>query len=85
MNKLISIEEAVSKVKDGDTIMVGGFGLVGAPLTLIEGLIHKDVKNLTVISNNLGEPGRGLGIVVNQNKIKKGKANIIVLFCPVDG
>lgn len=66
------IQEVLSCIKDGDTIMVGGFGLVGAPLTLIEGLIHKDVKNLTVISNNLGEPGRGLGIVVNQNKIKKG-------------
>ena len=66
------IQEVLSCIKDGDTIMVGDFGLVGAPLTLIEGLIHKDVKNLTVISNNLGEPGRGLGIVVNQNKIKKG-------------
>src|SRR4051794_36402322 len=66
------IQDALSCIKNGDTIMVGGFGLVGAPLTLIDGLIKKDVKDLTIISNNLGESGKGLGILLNQNKIKKG-------------
>ncbi|WP_020007702.1 CoA transferase subunit A [Salinicoccus albus] len=67
-----SVEESLEQVKDSDTIMVGGFGLVGAPLTLVEGLTKKDVKGLTIISNNLGEKNRGLGILLNQGKIDKG-------------
>lgn len=51
--------------------MVGGFGLVGAPLTLIEGLTGKDVDGLTIISNNLGEAGEGLGVLLRQRKIQK--------------
>ncbi|ETI65865.1 CoA transferase subunit A [Neobacillus vireti] len=65
------IHDALSCIKNGHTVMVGGFGLVGAPLTLIDGLTKKDVKDLTIISNNLGESGKGLGILLNQNKIKK--------------
>ncbi|MFJ7678617.1 CoA transferase subunit A [Peribacillus sp. NPDC097198] len=66
------LQEALSCVESGQTILVGGFGLVGAPLTLIEGLTKKDVKDLTIVSNNLGEAGKGLGILLNQNKIRKG-------------
>lgn len=66
------IQDALSCIKSGHTVMVGGFGLVGAPLTLIDGLTKKDVNELTIISNNLGESGKGLGILLNQNKIKKG-------------
>lgn len=62
---------ALEKVKSGDTIMVGGFGLVGAPLTLIDGLVEKDVRDLTIVSNNLGEQGKGLGILLQQKKVKK--------------
>jgi 3-oxoacid CoA-transferase subunit A len=67
-----NIQEVLSCVESGDTLLVGGFGLVGAPLTLIDGLIEKDVRDLTIVSNNLGESGKGLGAVLNQNKIKKG-------------
>jgi 3-oxoacid CoA-transferase A subunit len=66
------VQEALACVDSGQTILVGGFGLVGAPLTLIDGLIHKDINELTIVSNNLGESGKGLGILLNQNKIKKG-------------
>src|SRR5699024_1499807 len=73
MNKTIyDIQDALSYIKSGDTLLVGGFGLVGAPLTLIDGLTKKDVRNLTIVSNNLGESGKGLGVLLNQNKIKKG-------------
>ncbi|WP_336866474.1 CoA transferase subunit A [Peribacillus frigoritolerans] len=65
------IEAALSCVKNGHTLMVGGFGLIGAPLTLIDGLAKKDVTGLTVISNNLGEKGKGLGVLLSQKKIKK--------------
>ncbi|OAH61306.1 CoA transferase subunit A [Domibacillus aminovorans] len=66
-----NIEDALSCVEDHHIVMVGGFGLIGAPLTLIDGLTKKDVKGLTIISNNLGEAGKGLGILLTQNKIKK--------------
>lgn len=73
MNKVKdNIQEVLSVLKDGDTILVGGFGLIGAPLSLVEGLTKKDVKNLTIVSNNLGEAGKGLGKVLNQGKIAKG-------------
>lgn len=67
-----NIQEVLSVLKDGDTILVGGFGLIGAPLSLVEGLIEKDVKGLIVVSNNLGEAGKGLGKLLNQGKIAKG-------------
>lgn len=63
--------EALSCVESGHTIMVGGFGLVGGPLTLIDTLVELDVTGLTIISNNLGEKGQGLGKLLNQNKVKK--------------
>ena len=67
-----SIQDALTAVKDGDTLLVGGFGLIGAPLSLIEGLTEKEVKGLTIVSNNLGESGQGLGKLLNQGKIAKG-------------
>ncbi len=73
MSKVMdNIQDALSVVKSGHTVLVGGFGLIGAPLSLIDGLTEKDVKDLTIVSNNLGESGKGLGILLNQNKIKKG-------------
>lgn len=66
------ITQALDCIKSGDTVLVGGFGLIGAPLTLIDGLTERDVNELTIVSNNLGESGKGLGILLNQNKIKKG-------------
>lgn len=70
---VISAEEAVSHIRTGDTVMVGGFGLVGAPLTLIDALVeHSDATDLTIVSNNIGEPGRGLGKLLRQGRIRRG-------------
>jgi 3-oxoacid CoA-transferase subunit A/3-oxoadipate CoA-transferase alpha subunit len=70
---LTSAEEAVAHVNSGDTVMVGGFGLVGAPLGLIDALVeHSDATDLTVVSNNIGEPGRGLGKLLRQGRIRRG-------------
>jgi len=66
-------EEAVSVIRSGDTVMVGGFGLVGAPLTLIDALVDSsDADELTIVSNNIGEPGRGLGKLLRQGRIARG-------------
>jgi 3-oxoadipate CoA-transferase, alpha subunit len=70
---LTSAEEAVAHVNSGDTVMVGGFGLVGAPLGLIDALVeHSDATDLTIVSNNIGEPGRGLGKLLRQGRIRRG-------------
>jgi len=70
---IISAAEAVAHVRSGDTVMVGGFGLVGAPLTLIEALVEEsDATDLTIVSNNIGEAGRGLGKLLRQGRIRRG-------------
>jgi 3-oxoacid CoA-transferase subunit A len=58
-------------IKDGMTIMSGGFGLCGIPETLIEAVRDSGAKNLTVISNNAGVDGIGLGILLETKQIKK--------------
>ncbi|MGM7722275.1 CoA transferase subunit A [Metabacillus sp. Hm71] len=71
MGKKRAIEDAIRPITTGSTIMVGGFGLVGAPLTLIDALTKHDANELTIISNNLGEAGKGLGELLRQGKVKK--------------
>ncbi|MBM4763535.1 CoA transferase subunit A [Bacillus sp. B15-48] len=66
-----SFEDAVSEIKDGMTLMVGGFGLVGIPENLIKALRDKNVKDLTVISNNCGVDDWGLGLLLKNKQIKK--------------
>jgi len=70
-NKKKEITEVMSHVHTGDTLMVGGFGLIGSPLTLIDALTKHTARNLTIISNNVGEAGEGLGLLLRQGKIKK--------------
>jgi 3-oxoacid CoA-transferase subunit A len=58
-------------LKDGMTIMAGGFGLCGIPETLIFAIRESGVKNLTVVSNNCGTDGKGLGLLLDTKQIKK--------------
>lgn len=58
-------------VQTGAIIMVGGFGLSGQPLHLIEALLQTDIRDLTVISNNVGQQGEGLGKMLLDNRLKK--------------
>ena len=58
-------------LKDGMLIMAGGFGLCGIPETLIQAIRESGVKNLTVVSNNAGIDGVGLGILLDSKQIKK--------------
>jgi 3-oxoacid CoA-transferase A subunit len=69
-NKIMAIETAMAAVKDGDTIMVGGFGLKGCPDDLIDALIQTNKKDLTIISNDLGAPNEGLGRLLTNGQIK---------------
>ena len=71
LNKETTISAAIENIKTGHTIMVGGFGLIGSPLSIIEYLKEHDATELTVISNNVGEAGEGLGYLLRQGKFKK--------------
>ncbi len=64
-------------LKDGMTIMAGGFGLCGIPETLILAIRDSGVKNLTVVSNNCGVDGKGLGILLDTRQIKKMIASYV--------
>lgn len=71
MNKLISIEEAVSHIKDGMTIMIGGFLAVGTPEKLVDALVAKGVKDLTIIANDTSFVDKGLGKLIASKQAKK--------------
>ena len=58
-------------LKDGMTIMAGGFGLCGIPETLIFAIRESGIKNLTIVSNNCGTDGTGLGLLLDTKQIKK--------------
>lgn len=64
-------EALAGQIKDGMTIMSGGFGLCGIPDVLIEAVRDSGAKNLTVISNNAGVDGAGLGILLETKQIAK--------------
>jgi 3-oxoacid CoA-transferase subunit A len=64
-------------LKDGMTIMAGGFGLCGIPESLILAIRDSGVKNLTVVSNNCGVDGMGLGILLDTRQIKKMIASYV--------
>ena len=72
MDKVVaSAEEAIQDILDGATIMVGGFGLCGMPENLIRALVHKGVKNLTTISNNVGVDGVGMALLLANGQIRR--------------
>jgi 3-oxoacid CoA-transferase subunit A len=64
-------------LKDGMMIMAGGFGLCGIPETLILAIRDSGVKNLTVVSNNCGVDGKGLGVLLDTRQIKKMIASYV--------
>jgi 3-oxoacid CoA-transferase subunit A len=72
-----SIEEAINDIQDGATIMAGGFGIVGIPEMLIEGLLRKGTKNLTIISNNCGIDDYALGTLLTTRQIRKMVASYV--------
>ncbi len=64
-------------LKDGMMIMAGGFGLCGIPETLIIAIRDSGVKNLTIVSNNCGVDGKGLGVLLDTRQIKKMIASYV--------
>ncbi len=64
-------------VRDGMTVAVGGFGLCGNPTDLIEALRDSGVRDLTIVSNNMGVDGKGLGILLEARQVRKVVASYV--------
>ncbi|MCQ2279969.1 MAG: CoA transferase subunit A [Bacteroidales bacterium] len=71
MKKVISAQEAAAMVKDGMTIMIGGFLAAGSALKVIEAIAEGPAKDLTIICNDAGYPDRGSGRLIAAGKVKK--------------
>lgn len=66
-----SAAEAVAGIEDGATILVGGFGLAGMPIALIDALIDSGAGDLTIVSNNAGNGDTGLAALLGQGRVRK--------------
>jgi 3-oxoadipate CoA-transferase, alpha subunit len=72
INKIVSsLAQAVSDVRDGATVMVGGFGGAGMPTELVEALREQGAKNLTIVSNNAGNGDYGLALLIKDKRVRK--------------
>ena len=72
VNKLCqSVSEALATVQNGARIMVGGFGLCGNPEALIRGIVDRGVRDITLISNNAGNQGKGLAAWLHAGIVSK--------------
>ncbi len=69
--KIASLDQALNQLQDGMTIMFGGFGGVGSPPSLIDGMLAKELKDITLIGNDTGFPQIGIGKLVSQGRVKK--------------
>lgn len=77
-NKVVhSYEDAMAGLTDGMTVIAGGFGLCGIPEGLIAQIKKMGTKDLTVVSNNCGVDGFGLGILLEDRQIKKMIASYV--------
>ncbi|MBU3541938.1 3-oxoacid CoA-transferase subunit A [Polynucleobacter sp. MWH-Loch1C5] len=66
-----SIQSAISKIADGNTVMIGGFGTAGQPAELIDALIEHGAKDLTIVNNNAGNGDLGLAALLKAGRVKK--------------
>ena len=71
MSKLITMQEAVSKLHDGSVVMVGGFMACGTPHGIIEALVLAKIKDLTIICNDTAFPDKGIGQLIANRQVKK--------------
>lgn len=70
IDKTMAIEQAMAEVGDGDSVMVGGFGVPGTPFILIDQLLDQDTRNLTLIKNEANEPGMGISKLLEAGRVR---------------
>src|SRR3984885_1447060 len=69
--RVADADAAIAEMRDGVTILAGGFGLCGIPEKLIDAVRRKGVKNLTVVSNNAGGSDFGIGLLLQTHQVRK--------------
>ncbi|MDH3753897.1 MAG: 3-oxoacid CoA-transferase subunit A [Acidimicrobiia bacterium] len=69
--RLADADEAVADVRSGSSVLVGGFGLAGQPVELIDALLRTDADDLTIISNNAGNGDTGLALLIAHDRVRK--------------
>jgi 3-oxoacid CoA-transferase subunit A len=69
--RIASADSAIKNLKDGMTILMGGFGLCGIPENLIAAVQRKGTKDLTIVSNNAGVDGFGIGVLLEKRQVRK--------------
>lgn len=79
MGKLIEMDAVLDRVRDGSTVMIGGFMGCGTPHTIMERLVQKGVKNLKVIANDTALAGRGIGKLIDNDQVSELTASHIGL------
>lgn len=67
----VAADEAVSCVRDGDVVLVGGFGTAGQPMALIDALVRHGARELTIVSNNAGNGNIGLAALLKAGQVRK--------------
>ena len=75
--RVVGAEAAIADMKDGATILLGGFGLCGIPENLIAALRKKGTKHLTLVSNNAGIDDFGIGLLLQSKQVKKMIASYV--------
>lgn len=70
-NKQCTIDAAIANIKDGDAVMIGGFGVPGTPATLIHALVAHGARNLTLIKNDANEPGMGIDHLLRSGQVAR--------------
>jgi len=66
-----SVADALSGIRDGSTVMIGGFGTAGVPVELIDGLIAQGARDLTVVNNNAGNAEHGVAALLKTGRVRK--------------
>src|SRR6478736_10932 len=71
LNFIDTVGEAVAGIKDGSTVMIGGFGNAGQPFELIDALLDCGATDLTVVNNNAGQGDQGLALLIKEGRVRK--------------
>lgn len=79
MNKVITLNQAMDYIQDGMTVMIGGFMGVGTPEYIIDAMVEKGLKDLTIIANDTAFPDKGIGKLIVNKSVKKVIASHIGL------
>lgn len=70
-DKTCTMESAIAGIRDGDTVMIGGFGVPGTPMTLIHALVDHGARDLTLIKNDANEPGMGIDHLLQSGQVAR--------------